>query len=172
MFLRRAASNRDLPINGACATQSCVMLYRLGDADLVHPVSFLHWSLNGGWRCDGRRCAAAAAPLLSGCDADATYVWLLAGTMQVVVGVAVAAAVSRRARGGVGYVAASGADLRRECSIWLGSDASVCGDPAPLSSVMAPGANLHLRGQILCVWYNHIYRCLFVFRMYIWLFVM
>ena len=36
--------------------------------------------------------------------------------MQVVVGVAVAAAVSRRARGGVGYVAASGADLRREWS--------------------------------------------------------
>ena len=34
---------------------------------------------------------------------------------------------------------------------------------------MAPGANLHLWGQIFCVWYNHIYRCLFVFRMYTYL---
>ena len=39
----------DLPRNGACATQSCVMICRLeapGDADLVHHVSFLHWSLD------------------------------------------------------------------------------------------------------------------------------
>ena len=39
----------DLPINCACATQSCAMIYQLeapGDADLVHHVSFLHWSLN------------------------------------------------------------------------------------------------------------------------------
>ena len=40
----------DLPINDTCATQSCAMIYRLeapDDADLVYPVSFLHWSLNG-----------------------------------------------------------------------------------------------------------------------------
>ena len=39
----------NLPMNGACAKQSCAMIYRfeaLGDADLVHHVSFLHWSLN------------------------------------------------------------------------------------------------------------------------------
>ena len=39
----------NLPINGACATQTCVMIYRFeapGDTDLVHPASFLYWSLN------------------------------------------------------------------------------------------------------------------------------
>ena len=46
---RHAASNREFTINGACTTQSCVMIDRLeapGDADLVHHVSFLQWSLN------------------------------------------------------------------------------------------------------------------------------
>ena len=39
----------NLSIYGAYGTQSCAMIYRFeapSDADLVHHVSFLHWSLN------------------------------------------------------------------------------------------------------------------------------